>query len=172
MSAKEQKEKFINWLVQYGIPRERINEPSEGEIDAANENLRDFLRRLIRVPYPLKTEKGETGVTLEADLVVGEKWLQVKVLLMRNEHVPPKVRADLHRMLLEANFSLNEVTYSLDADLDVFVETDMPVDTDFDNFAVEYGSVEFGVNYFLGTIIPALRDLEVRNTYRGPNFYT
>ena len=84
---------------------------------------------------------------------------------------PDRLRLQLYQKLLEANFALNEVTFSLSPGGDVFVEADMPIDTDYLNFESEYGSIEFGVEYFLTEIMPDLNEMNVKNTY-NPALYT
>ncbi|MHA1731419.1 MAG: hypothetical protein ACTSU5_05725 [Promethearchaeota archaeon] len=162
MSNEDTKERLMDWLVRFGIDRERIHQPSEEDIENAPENLREFLRNLLVIPYPLTLAGGEDGgeseLELEANIVFDEKWIQIKLLLLRGQEIPKSLEKRLYRELLEGNFDLNEVTYSLSPDGDVFVEADMPVVSTYENFESEYGSVEFGADYFLTEIIPKLQE--------------
>ncbi|GAB4325602.1 MAG: hypothetical protein Kow0069_31690 [Promethearchaeota archaeon] len=161
------KDKVTRWLRKFGIPDERIRIATPDKISSAPENIRGLLEHLIVVPYKVTFQSGRE-ITLEASLVCGDKWIQVKLLLMRGSEVPANLREKLYALLLQANFNLNEVTYSLSENGDVYVETDMPSDTEYDNFQVEYGSVEFGAEYFLSQIIPALQqELQVKPTYEA-----
>ncbi len=162
------KEKIVEWLVQFGIERERIRTPMTEEIETAPEHLREFLQNLLIVPYPLvipKHSAGEENLELEANIVFDAKWIQVKLLLLRGSEIPKSVEKSLYRELLLGNFNLNEVTYSLSSEGDVFVEADMPVDTSYVNFESEYGSIEFGADYFLTEIIPKLQETISLATY-------
>lgn len=162
----EIKQQVIEWLLQFGIKPEFVRIPTEEEIAKASPDSRDFLRGLIIVPYNVPVADSDESLTLEADLVCTENWIQVKFLLMRGEDVPKSVRLDLYEHLLTANYNLNEVTFSLSNDKDVFVEADMPVSTTYDNFESEYGSVEYGTRYFLEKVLPLLQErMVLKNTY-------
>ncbi len=157
------------WLVKFGIPEDRIFEPSADEIQKAPQDIRPLLQNMLIVPYKYATSKAEDGSTLmfEAKITILSKWINVKLMIIRNEEVPKKMRLPLYERLLKGNFELNEVTFSLSQTGDVFVEADLPVGTDYYNFESEYGSVEFGVDYFLTEIVPTLNELCVVDTFNA-----
>ncbi|OLS14811.1 MAG: hypothetical protein RBG13Loki_1570 [Promethearchaeota archaeon CR_4] len=88
-------------------------------------------------------------------------------MLIRAIEIPKKFLLPLYERLLKGNFDLNEVTFSLSQTGDVFVEADLPIGTDYYNFESEYGSVEFGVDYFLTEIVPTLNELSVTDTFNA-----
>ncbi|MFX0103541.1 MAG: hypothetical protein ACFFCS_28525 [Candidatus Hodarchaeota archaeon] len=157
-NIEEIKQKIIEWLVQFGISKNHIITPTEQDISKAPEQIRPILNRTIVVPYTLKaTEQGMPDLVLKSQIIFDEKWIQVKLLLLSGKEIPDNLRIVLYEKLLLANFELNEVTYSLSQGKDVYVEADMPVDSTLENFKSEYGSIEFGVDYFLHNIIPGLK---------------
>lgn len=171
---KGTKERIRDWLVKFGIEAERIQTPSADEVTEAPPELKRFLENLLVIPYPVKIPGNADDLVLEANVVFDEKWIQIKLLLIPGREIPPKLEKELYRQLLIGNFNLNEVTYSISTDGDIFVEADMPVNTSFENFESEYGSIEFGADYFLTEIIPKLNDkIELKQTYNpvGSNIY-
>ncbi len=159
------------WLGKFGIPEDRIFEPSADEIQKAPQDLRLLLENMLIVPYKY-VNKADEGAELlfEAKLTILRKWINVKLMIIRNEEVPKKMRLPLYERLLKANFDLNEVTFSLSQSGDVFVEADLPVNTDYTNFESEYGSVEFGVDFFLTEVVPSLTEVSVTDTF-NPDLY-
>ncbi|GAB4325581.1 MAG: hypothetical protein Kow0069_31660 [Promethearchaeota archaeon] len=153
---------MVDWLKRYGIDEERILVD-----DSSKPNINDVApdRRVICVPYHHRTPQG-VEVDLKAVVTIDAHWIGVKVLLLPAALIPARARKDLLKMLLRANFDLNEVTYSLDPDGNVHVETDMPTDTDYENFRVEFGSVEYGLQYFTTDISSRLQErINLRNTW-------
>ncbi len=159
------------WLGKFGIPEDRIFEPSADEIEKAPQDIRPLLENMLIVPYKYVNKSDEGNALLfEAKLTILRKWINVKLMIIRNEEVPKKMRLPLYDRLLKANFDLNEVTYSMSQSSDVFVEADLPVNTDYTNFESEYGSVEFGVDFFLTEVVPTLNDVSVTDTF-NENLY-
>ncbi|MHA1731198.1 MAG: hypothetical protein ACTSU5_04610 [Promethearchaeota archaeon] len=158
------RQKLVDWLVKFGIDQNVIQTYTDEEIEKSSKDLKDFFRNVVVVPY--KIESGDEELILEAKLTTMGDWIKVKLLLLRSDEVPKAIKLDLYERLLVANFELSEVTYSLDLDGDVFVETDMPVGTTYENFESEYGSVEFGAKYFIDEILPAMTEkLAVKSTF-------
>lgn len=156
------------WLIKYGIPDDRIFEPTEDEIEQAGKDLQPLLRNMLIIPYKYtfaSAEEPTSPLILEAKLTFLHKWLNIKLMLMRAEEVPDRLSRILYQKLLVANFELNEVTFSLSPSGDVFVEADMPIESNYVNFESEYGSIEFGVEYFLTEVIPDLNEVNVKNTF-------
>jgi hypothetical protein len=160
------------WLVKFGIPEDRIFEPAADEIQNAPQDIRLLLENMLIVPYKYSVNKPDDGASLlfEAKVTILRKWINVKLMIIRHEEIPPKMRLPLYERILKANFDLNEVTFSLSQSADVFVEADMPVGSDYYNFESEYGSVEFGVDYFLTEIVPTLSEISVTDTF-NPDLY-
>ncbi len=161
------------WLVKFGVPNERIFELPPEKIMQAPEAERVVLSNFLIVPYKmtLKGPQGQVDLVFEVKMMIIKKWINIKLMLMRHEEIPPNLKAILHEKLLVSNFDLNEVTYSVSQQGDVFVEADMPVNTDYVNFQSEYGSIEFGVVHFLKDVLPELANVQAKSTYR-PALYT
>ena len=133
----------------------------------------------VELPLEMKFE-GAPGtqapppLTLKVRTIVDEKWINAKCLLFFKQNLPPdpNLNLKLFSELLKANFMLNEVTYSVDDQENIWVETDMPVDTTFDNFDSEFKSILFGALHFFNKIIPnvgkAMQELKKVNTYEPP----
>ncbi len=161
------------WLGKFGIPEDRIFEPSADEIQDAPQEIRPLLENMLIVPYKYVVDKKEqegSSLLFEAKLTILRKWINVKLMIIRKEELPKKMLLPLYERLLKGNFDLNEVTFSLSQSGDVFVEADLPVNTDYTNFESEYGSVEFGVDFFLTEIIPSLNEVAVTSTF-NENLY-
>ncbi len=154
------------WLGKFGIPEDRIFEPSTEEIEKAPQDIRPLLENMLIVPYKYVNKSDDNNALLfEAKLTILRKWINVKLMIIRNEEIPKKMRLPLYDKLLKANFDLNEVTYSMSQSGDIFVEADLPVNTDYNNFESEYGSVEFGVDFFLTEVVPSLNEISVTDTF-------
>ncbi len=160
------------WLGKFGIPKDRIFEPSLDEIEKAPQDIRPLLENMLIVPYKYVVDKTneDASMLFEAKLTILRKWINVKLMIIRHEEVPAKMRLPLYERLLKGNFDLNEVTYSMSQSGDVFVEADLPVITDYTNFESEYGSVEFGVDFFLTEVVPSLTEISVTDTF-NENLY-
>jgi len=157
------------WLVKFGIPDDRIFEPPAEEIGKAPQDIRPVLESMLIVPYKYSVNKTEDENTMlfEAKITILRKWINVKLMIIRSTEIPKKLRLPLYEKLLKGNFDLNEVTFSLSQPGDVFVEADLPVGTDYYNFESEYGSVEFGVDYFLSEIVATLNEISVIDTFQA-----
>ncbi len=171
----DMRDKIMDWLERFGIKRDVMITFSEEEIAKAPEDLQDFYRQQVVVPYRVTDATGN-DLKLESRLVVAGDWLKVKVLLLEDAEIPERLRLRLYEELLLANFDLNEVTFSLSPEGDVFVEADMPLDSTYENFESEYGAVEYGIDYFLKEICMSLQecmDIVLKNTYnpKGSSLY-
>jgi len=137
---------------------------SKVNINECHEKIKGFLKRLgttefkedleqhtIDVPLKLEFKSGDSIELNTRILTTNEGWILIKCLLMFNDTIPPdpEIHEELWSKLLQGNFEYPEVTYSLDREYNIFVETDMPVGTTFENFESEYNSIRFGaINYF------------------------
>jgi hypothetical protein len=156
------------WLVKFGIPPDRIFEPTTEDLRNASTEFKPMLRNMLIVPYKYTIQDaGEDipALLFEAKITYLHRWINVKLLLLQADAVPDRLTAPLYERLLRANYDLNQVTFSLSETKDIFVEADMPVETDYLNFETEYGSIEFGVEYFLTEIVPDLNECNVTSTF-------
>ena len=123
-------------------------------------------KRLVEVPLKIDLSSGET-LELTTRITTSENgWLKIKALLMFNESIPddPEIKRTLWEKLLRANYEFPELTYPLDHEIDIFVETDMPVNTTFENFKSEYdNSIEVGALQYFDKILPEL-NAEIKKT--------
>ncbi len=100
----------------------------------------------------------------QVHVLVTEKWINAKALIAYVSDIPRSEVEKLYRLCLAANFELNEVTYSTDPDQgNIWAEVDMPCETTFENFKIEFGSIPFGIHHFV-TEIASKIDFSVRDT--------
>jgi hypothetical protein len=105
-----------------------------------------------------------TDYVFQVQLLSSESWINAKALVANTHDLSDTELLQLYRSVLVANWELNEVTFSVDPDNgNIWCETDMPVDTSFENFEVEITSIPFGIKHFLDKIAPTL-SFEVRDT--------
>ena len=105
-----------------------------------------------------------TDYMFQVQLLSSESWINAKALVANTKDLSENELLQLYRSVLIANWELNEVTFSVDPDNgNIWCETDMPVDTTFENFQVELTSIPFGIKHFLDKIAPTL-SFEVRDT--------
>ena len=100
----------------------------------------------------------------QVHVLVTEKWINAKALIAYVADIPRAERRKVYRLCLNSNFELNEVTYSTDPDQgNIWAETDMPCESSFKNFKVEFGSIPFGIHHFITEIAPKI-DFSIRDT--------
>jgi len=132
-------DKVMNWLQQMGI----------------QSNI------LTRVPGQPKLYfnyglKGHSQI-FQLQIVASNDWINAKALVAQIGDLSVEERAILFEKVLIANWELNEVTFSVDPDqYNIWCETDMPADSTFDNFKVEFTSIPFGIEYFITKIAPEI----------------
>ncbi|MFX1513029.1 MAG: hypothetical protein ACFFCQ_10615 [Promethearchaeota archaeon] len=110
---------------------------------------------LFYLPYDISGTKFAVQIG-----VFDEKWIKIAALIVQADMIPK----GLLRALLNANWHLFDVTYSIDDNGNVFSENDVPVDSNFENFRSEFGAVVFGVTHFFDTIANKL-NVEQQDTY-------
>ncbi|MHA1299488.1 MAG: hypothetical protein ACTSO9_08655 [Candidatus Helarchaeota archaeon] len=139
---KENYKKVKDFLVRVGIKEQNIIE---------NEEENSF-------EIPLTVEfKNSEPIILKTKILVTEKWIFSKCLIMFGDKIPSgAIKMLLYQEMLRANFDLAEVTFSLDQVGNIYIETDMPVETNFENFQTEFQSVPFGVLHFFNFIGPKI----------------
>ncbi|MFX0211502.1 MAG: hypothetical protein ACFFDT_36325 [Candidatus Hodarchaeota archaeon] len=132
-------DKVMNWLQQMGIPSNVITRVSDQP-------------RLV-FNYEIK---GHPQI-FQLQIVASNEWINAKALVAQIGSLHTEERAELFENVLIANWELNEVTYSVDPDQrNLWCETDMPADSTFDNFKVEFTSIPFGIEYFVTKIAPKI----------------
>ncbi|NHJ49084.1 MAG: hypothetical protein FK733_14955 [Asgard group archaeon] len=104
----------------------------------------------IMLPYKIDER------TFDVRVVVAEEWMQVFCKIIAANEVPQELVAVVHANLLLANFNLNEVTYSIDPEGNIYSENDLPVDSDLITFKSELGAVVFGYQYFYEQLAPKI----------------
>ena len=95
-------------------------------------------------------------------------FLFSKCLIIYGNKIPTggNIKNLLYQELLRANFDLAEVTYSLDQANNIYIETDMPTITHFENFQSEFQSMPFGVLHFFNEIVPKISsEIKRQNTF-------
>ncbi|MHA1377140.1 MAG: hypothetical protein ACTSRG_02045 [Candidatus Helarchaeota archaeon] len=133
--------KIREFLIKVGIKDQNI---------AENEEEYSF-------EIPLTIEfKNSDSLILKTKILITEKWVFSKCLIMYGDKVPINVRPLLYQEMLRANFDLAEVTFSLDSLNNIYIETDMPVETNYENFQTEFQSIPFGVLHFFNDIGPRI----------------
>jgi len=156
----------VNWLDEQTYIK--IHEKIMGFLNkmGVKEIKEKISKRLIEVPLKIDLTSGET-LELTVKLITSEGgWLKIKCLLMFNDSIPesPKITKTLWEKLLQANYEYPELTYSLDLERDVFVETDMPINTTYENFKSEYdNSIEVGALQYFDKILPEI-NAEIKKT--------
>ena len=134
-------EKVAKWLEQMNLKIIRVEDESRIIV---NYNITDYV--------------------FQVQLLSSESWINAKALVANTHDLSDTELLQLYRSVLVANWELNEVTFSVDPDNgNIWCETDMPVDTSFENFEVEITSIPFGIKHFLDKIAPTL-SFEVRDT--------
>ena len=145
------------------------------------EKIKNFLRKLGINEIIEKTEENIIFVPLELEFnpnhrleltnrieITKDGWIIIKCMLMFNYVIPPepKIYRSLWKKLLQVNYHYPEITYSLDDDANIYAETDMPVDTTFENFQSEYRSIKQGALNYFNNILPTI-DAEIKkvNTF-------
>ncbi len=143
-------EKIKNFLIKMGVKeiKEKISQ------------------HLIEVPLKIDLSSSESLELTSKLTITDNEWLKIKCLLMFNDSIPEnqETMSMLYEKLLQANYEYPELTYSLDLERNVFVETDMPINTTFDNFKSEYeNSIIFGVSEYFNNILPEIKG-EIKKT--------
>ena len=104
----------------------------------------------IMLPYKIDER------TFNVRIVVAPEWMQLFCMILAANEVPQELVGAIHANLLLANFNLNEVTYSIDPEGNIYSENDIPVDSDLVTFKSELGAVVFGYQYFYEQIAPKI----------------
>ena len=99
-------------------------------------------------------------------ILIGSEWFIVKASIMELKDIPAQITAEIFFELLKANFILNDVTYSVDPEgKSIWCEADIPSDTSFDHFKLQYLSIVFAIDYFIRNI-STQNDTPIQSTYK------
>lgn len=102
-------------------------------------------KRAYIIPYEIDGKKFLTAI-----FVFPDTWIKVAALVLEAS----EVTNDMYKALLQENWNLFEVTYSVDPAGNIFSENDLPQNTNYENFVSEFNAVAFGVKHFFETIGP------------------
>ncbi|MFX0107727.1 MAG: YbjN domain-containing protein, partial [Candidatus Hodarchaeota archaeon] len=130
------------------------------------EQIKDWLNSL-EVPFELEEDTStfklmwdvedvtfEIRITLRAD-----KWIHVAVMLLGPDEIPSENKEDLYAFLLRENWMLDDVTYSMDEEGNLYSENDIPKQTNLENFESELNAVVLGLERFF-TIVSSRFGIE------------
>jgi len=104
----------------------------------------------IMLPYKIDER------TFNVRIVIAPEWMQLFCQIMAANEIPQELVGTIHANLLLANFNLNEVTFSIDPEGNIYSENDMPIDSDLVTFKSELGAVVFGYQYFFEQLAPKI----------------
>jgi hypothetical protein len=104
----------------------------------------------IMLPYKIDER------TFNVRIVIAPEWMQLFCQIMVANEIPQELVSTIHANLLLANFNLNEVTFSIDPEGNVYSENDLPVESDLVTFKSELGAVVFGYQYFFEQLAPQI----------------
>ncbi len=99
-------------------------------------------------------EMEKTGIRNQFLVIIttdGE-WIAIKSLVGSVKDLPSKHLCEIYQDCLQANYALEEVTFSADKEGDIFVEADMLSDTRFEDFREEFSSIVLGMRVFIDII--------------------
>ncbi|MFX0133672.1 MAG: hypothetical protein ACFFDN_08515 [Candidatus Hodarchaeota archaeon] len=150
---KENYKKVKDFLIKLGIDDKNI--------------LENVDEHSFEIPLTIEFKNSEP-IILKTKMLITEKWIFSKCLIIYDNKIPTggNIKHLLYQELLRANFDLAEVTYSLDQANNIYIETDMPTVTNFENFQSEFQSMPFGVLHFFNDIVPRIsNEIKRQNTY-------
>ncbi|NVM02701.1 MAG: hypothetical protein HWN67_10215 [Candidatus Helarchaeota archaeon] len=150
---KENYKKVKDFLIKIGINEKNI-------IENEDENS-------LEIPLTIEFENSDP-IILKTKMLITERWIFSKCLIIYDNKIPTSgnIKNLLYQELLRANFDLAEVTYSLDQVNNIYIETDMPTVTNFENFQSEFQSIPFGVLHFFNDIVPKIsNEIKRQNTF-------
>ncbi|MFX1517265.1 MAG: hypothetical protein ACFFC6_13260 [Promethearchaeota archaeon] len=96
----------------------------------------------------------ENKYKFAVNIIPEGRWIQIAASMVHADEIPKKRKEEILADLLKGNWKLNDVTYSMDPNGSLFSENDVGADSNFENFASEFGAVGFGVKYFFDEIGP------------------
>ncbi len=123
------------------------------------ERIKEWLDSL-EVPYEFnediktfKTEWDVEGIACEVRITIrADRWILVAVRLLDAERITPDIREELFAFLLQENYMLDDVTYSMDEKGNIYSENDIPEQASLDDFRSEFDAVVFGMKRFFDNV--------------------
>ncbi|MHA1266303.1 MAG: hypothetical protein ACTSRS_13805 [Candidatus Helarchaeota archaeon] len=164
-------------------PNEGQTKPREVDQEALKQNYQicgEFLRKMdIK---DLKEDPDNNGyiiplkftfpdgfeIKLKTIFRVTDKFIMAKCLLIFYKDIKrsPAIDLKLHTLLLRANFDLFDVTYSLDANKNVYVELDIIPTANFEAFEDELKGLFYGIEHFFNSImVKVFEEIHRQDTY-------
>ena len=104
----------------------------------------------IMLPYKIDER------TFNVRIVVAAEWMQLFCQVLQANEVPQELVSAIHANLLLANFNLNEVTFSIDPEGNIYSENDIPVDADLSTSTFHIKTGEIGYQYFFEQLAPKI----------------
>ncbi|MHA2273648.1 MAG: hypothetical protein ACXACI_17490 [Candidatus Hodarchaeales archaeon] len=98
----------------------------------------------------------EGGKNWDIRVFVGKHWIQIAARVAMASELPADKREEILEHVLKANYELNEVTFSMDKDGNLYSENDVPKVSNFENFRSEFTAVPFGIRHWMKNIQPLL----------------
>ena len=137
---KKLAKKINSWLKKMDlIFTEFAEDPYPGEI-------------AFSVPWDIENIRYEILIVLNRD------WIQAKAHVFAASEYPEADQYKIYKACLVANFHLPETTFSADEEKgDIWIETDVPAETDHDHFSLGLYSIPVGIEYFVNEIYPKLK---------------
>ncbi|MFW9916890.1 MAG: hypothetical protein ACFFGZ_14890 [Candidatus Thorarchaeota archaeon] len=99
----------------------------------------------------------EAGKNWDIRVFVGKHWIQIAARIAKASEIPADKREQILENILKANYELNEVTFSMDKDGNLYSENDVPKVSNFENFRSEFTAVPFGIRHWMENIQPLLK---------------
>jgi len=126
-----------------------------------SEQIRTWLE-LMRLPYEYDEETRTYVTTYDIEgrsvrvLVSPTKpeWIKVRVRLGSIDRIPKENQLSVLREMLVQNFELDDVTFSMDDDGELYSENDIPRSSNLENFHSEMTAVVLGALTFVREIGP------------------
>jgi len=84
-------------------------------------------------------------MTFDLHIVNNDDWLCVKCLILDTSELDPELACAVYRVAMELNFELPETTFSAN-DGFLFIEADMKVGINFEDFKQEWDSLNEGLD--------------------------
>ena len=134
------------------------------KIEDLDENAED---RAYTIPLTFTFPDGYE-IKLKTVFRVTDRFIMAKCLLLFYNDIKRSRDVDLkmNKLLLQANFELFDVTYSLDNEKNVYVEMDIIPTANFEAFEDELKGVFFGIEHFFNKILAEVfKEIKRQDTY-------
>ncbi|MBD3404611.1 MAG: hypothetical protein GF411_00570 [Candidatus Lokiarchaeota archaeon] len=75
-------------------------------------------------------------------------WIQITALLIESKDIPAERKLEILEHLMKDNWELDDVTYSMDKDGNIYSENDIPGHSNVETFLTELNAVVYGAKRF------------------------